>query len=60
MKSTLDVQILAYLTSWDNYVNTVSWIGGNFAVNMKKVDNPKCNVLSLIVDADTIKMYNVF
>ena len=45
MKSTLEVQILAYLT--------VSWIGGNVAVHMRKVDNPECNVISLIVDADT-------
>ena len=35
------------------YTNTVSWIGGNVAVHMRKVDNPKCKVLSLIVDADT-------
>ena len=35
------------------YINTVSWIGGNVAVHMRKVDNPKCKVLSLIVDADT-------
>ena len=32
------------------YINTVSWIGGNVAVHMRKVDNPKCKVLSLIVD----------
>ena len=42
MKSTLDVQILA-------------WIGGNVAVHMRKVDNPECKVISLIVDADTEK-----
>ena len=35
------------------YINTVSWIGGNVAVYMRKVDNPKCKVLSLIADADT-------
>ena len=35
------------------YVNTVSWIGGNVAVHMlRKVDNPECKVISLIVDAD--------
>ena len=32
------------------YVNTIS---GNVAVHMKKVDNPECKVISLIVDADT-------
>ena len=26
---------------------------GNVAVHIKKVDNPKCKVISLIVDADT-------
>ena len=35
------------------YINTVSWIGGNVALHRRKVDNPKCKVLSLIVDADT-------
>ena len=30
------------------YINTVSWIGGNVAVHMRKVDNPE--VKSLIVD----------
>ena len=35
------------------YINTVSWIGGNVAVHMRKVDNPECKVISLIVDADT-------
>ena len=35
------------------YINTVSWIGGNVAVHMKKFDNPECKVISLIVDADT-------
>ena len=35
------------------YINTVSWIGGNVAVHIRKVDNAKCKVLSLIVDADT-------
>ena len=35
------------------YINPVSWIGGNVAVHMRKVDNSKCKVLSLIVDADT-------
>ena len=34
------------------YINTVSWIGGNVAVHMRKVDNPECKVISLIVDAD--------
>ena len=43
-KSTLEVQILAYLT--------VSWIGGNVAVHVRKVDNPECEVIPLIVDAD--------
>ena len=43
-KSTLEVQILAYLT--------VSWIGGNVAVHVRKVDNPECKVIRLIVDAD--------
>ena len=32
------------------YVNTVSWICGNVAVHMRKVDNPECKVISLIVD----------
>ena len=35
------------------YVNTVSWIGGNVAVHMRKVDNSECKVISLIVNADT-------
>ena len=35
------------------YINTVSWIGGNIAGHMRKVDNPECKVISLIVDADT-------
>ena len=35
------------------YINTVSWIGGNVAVHVRKVDNPECKVISLIVDADT-------
>ena len=35
------------------YINTVSWIGGNVAVHMRKVDNSECKVISLIVDADT-------
>ena len=35
------------------YINTVSWIGGNVAVHMRKVDNPECKVISLIVDAYT-------
>ena len=34
------------------YKNTVSWIGRNVAAHMRKVDNSKCKVLSLIVDAD--------
>ena len=34
-------------------INAVSGIGGNVAVHMRKVDNPKCKVLSLIADADT-------
>ena len=28
------------------YVNTVSWIGENVAVHMRKVDNPECQVIS--------------
>ena len=52
MKSTLEVQILAYPTSWE------SWIAGNVAVHIRKVDNPKCK--SSLLDGDTIKMYNVF
>ena len=35
------------------YVNIVSWIGGNVAVHMRKVDNSECKVISLIVDVDT-------
>ena len=35
------------------YVNTVNWIGGDVAVHMRKVDDPECEVISLIVDADT-------
>ena len=34
------------------YINTVSWIGGNVAVYMRKVDNPECKVIPFIVDAD--------
>ena len=49
MKSTLEVQILAYL----RYINTLSRIGGNVAIHMRKVDNPECKVIPLIVDADT-------
>ena len=37
------------------YINTVSWIGGNVAVHMRKVDNLECKVIPLIVDADTEK-----
>ena len=51
MKSTLEVQIL--LSHQLRYINTVSWIGGNVAVHMRKVDNPECKVIPLIVDADT-------
>jgi len=35
------------------YINTVSWIGVNVAAHMRKVDNPECKVISLIVDVDT-------
>ena len=35
------------------YANTVSWVGWNVAVHMRKVDYPECKVISLIVDADT-------
>ena len=35
------------------YIKTVSWICGNVAVHMRKVDHPECKVISLIVDADT-------
>ena len=35
------------------YINTVSWIGGDVAVHMRKVFNLECKVMSLIVDADT-------
>ena len=52
MKSTLDEQILA-LSHQLRYINTVSWIGGNVALHMRKVDNPECKVISLIADADT-------
>ena len=31
------------------YINTVSWIGRNVAVHMRKVHSPECNVISLIV-----------
>jgi len=48
-KSTLDMQILAYLT--------VNWIGGNVAGHVRKVDNPECKVTSLIVDADTERCF---
>ena len=47
MKSILDVQIQL------RYVSIVSWIGGNVAVHMRKVDYPECKVIPLIVDADT-------
>ena len=53
MKSTLDVQINSSISHQLRYVNTVSWIGGNVAVHMRKVDNSECKVISLIVDADT-------
>ena len=41
------------------YIKSVSWIGGNVAVHMRKVDNPECKVISLIVDADTEKCGSV-
>ena len=31
------------------YISTLSWIGGNVAVHIRKVDNPECKVISLIV-----------
>ena len=53
MKSTLDVQINSSISHQLRYVNTVSGIGGNIAVHMRKVGNSECKVISLIVDADT-------
>ena len=35
------------------YTNTVSWIGGNVAVHMRKADITEYKVISLIVEADT-------
>lgn len=35
------------------YIHAVSWIGGNVAVHKRKVDNPECKVIPLIVDTDT-------
>ena len=35
------------------YINTVSWIGGNVAVHLRKVDNPERKVISVSLDADT-------
>ena len=35
------------------YVNIVTWIGGNVAVHMRKVDSPECKIIPLIVDAET-------
>ena len=45
--------ISAYLDDQLRYINNVSWISGNVAVHMRKVDNLECEVISLIVDADT-------
>ena len=53
MKSTLDVQINSSISHQLRYVSTVSGIGGNVAVHMRKVGNSECKVISLIVDADT-------
>ena len=53
MKSTLDVQINSSISPQLRYVNTVSGIGRNVAVHMRKVDNSECKVISLIVGADT-------
>ena len=35
------------------YINTVSWIGGNVAVHLRKVDNPERKVISVSLEADT-------
>ena len=45
-----DVQILAFLTSWD--INTTGRFTGDVAVHMWKIDDSKCKVISFIVDAD--------
>ena len=47
-----------YISHQLRYINTVSWIGGNVAVHMRKVDNPECKVISRIVDADTERFCN--
>ena len=45
-KSTFDLEILAYPTSWDNYANTISRFGGDAAVHTWKIDDSECKVIS--------------
>ena len=55
LKTKLLMLILTiYLSGLAGIFNYLTiWIGGNIAVHMRKVDNPECKVISLIVDADT-------
>ena len=53
MKSTCFGRANSSISQQLRYINTVSLIGGNVAVLMRKVDNLECNIISLIVGGDT-------